>query len=168
MKVRNSWPFMAACMGRRIVHSPPRKPAASPAKKLDTASAHSSAAMGTPSTLGVVMIEKYGKGRNCCQAESPVPPSKGTKRCLSLHSRRSSLGRPAHRTSTGVAMTPPAGMAHQLVDHPRGYRRPPARSRRCGGSWGHVARDAPGPRRRRRPRRGQPACPPPTRPAPST
>jgi hypothetical protein len=48
MKFRNSGPFIAACMGRRIVHSPPRKPAASPEKKLDAASAHSSAVMGTP------------------------------------------------------------------------------------------------------------------------
>jgi hypothetical protein len=43
MKVRKSGPVIAACMGRMIVHSPPRKPAASPEKKLDTASAHSSA-----------------------------------------------------------------------------------------------------------------------------
>jgi hypothetical protein len=43
MKVRNSGPVIAACMGRMIVHSPPRKPAASPEKKLDAASAHSSA-----------------------------------------------------------------------------------------------------------------------------
>ena len=43
MKVRNSGPVIAACMGRRIVHNPPRKPAASPEKKTDAASAHSSA-----------------------------------------------------------------------------------------------------------------------------
>src|SRR5688500_1530674 len=48
MKVRNSGPVIAACMGRRIVHSPPRKPAASPEKKLDAASAHSSAVTMNP------------------------------------------------------------------------------------------------------------------------
>ena len=30
MKVRNSWPFMAACMGRRIVHSPPQEACCEP------------------------------------------------------------------------------------------------------------------------------------------
>ena len=43
MKFRNSGPVIAACMGRRIVHSPPKKPAASPEKKTDAASAHFSA-----------------------------------------------------------------------------------------------------------------------------
>src|SRR4029453_6702495 len=45
MKVRKSGPVIPACMGRRIMHSPPKKPAASPEKKLDAASAHSSAVM---------------------------------------------------------------------------------------------------------------------------
>ena len=48
MKFRKSRPSIAACMGRRIVHRPPKKPAASPAKKTDAASAHSSAVTTRP------------------------------------------------------------------------------------------------------------------------
>jgi hypothetical protein len=42
MKVRKPRPSIAACIGRMIVHSAPKKPAASPVKKTVTASAHSS------------------------------------------------------------------------------------------------------------------------------
>jgi len=81
LKVR---PSIAACMGRRIVQSPPKKPAASPEKKTDAASAHSSAVMPNPSTLGVLVFEKYGKGRNRCQPERRRMP-------FSAHGRRSTI-----------------------------------------------------------------------------
>ena len=42
MKFRKPRPSIAACIGRMIVHSAPKKPAASPVKKTVTASAHSS------------------------------------------------------------------------------------------------------------------------------
>src|SRR4249919_2564986 len=56
MKFRKSRPFIAACMGRMIAHSPPKKPAASPEKKLDAASAHSSAVIRTPSKSADLII----------------------------------------------------------------------------------------------------------------
>jgi hypothetical protein len=58
MKFRKSRPAIAASMGRMIVLSIPKRPAASPEKKTDAASAHSSAVTRTSSTLGVPMVER--------------------------------------------------------------------------------------------------------------
>ncbi len=42
MKLRNPRPVTAACIGRRIMQSPPRKPAAGPEKKTAATSANTS------------------------------------------------------------------------------------------------------------------------------
>ena len=48
MKLRKSRPSFTWSIGRMIVHSIPKRPAASPEKKTVTASAHSSLVMGIP------------------------------------------------------------------------------------------------------------------------
>jgi len=48
MKFRKSRPSIAASMGRMIVLSIPKRPAASPVRKTDAASAHSSAVTANP------------------------------------------------------------------------------------------------------------------------
>jgi hypothetical protein len=49
MKFRKPRPSIAACIGRTIVHSAPKKPAESPEKKTVAASAHSSPVIRTTS-----------------------------------------------------------------------------------------------------------------------
>jgi hypothetical protein len=72
MKFRKSRPSIAACMGRRIVHSPPKKPAASPAKKTDAASAHSSAVTTNPPPRW--QTPRYGPVRCPVEAEIAAVP----------------------------------------------------------------------------------------------
>src|SRR6478672_11685747 len=55
MKFRKVRPSIAACIGRMIVHSAPKKPAASPEKKTLAASAHSSPVTTTPRLVGVIL-----------------------------------------------------------------------------------------------------------------
>ena len=80
MKFRNSRPVIAACMGRMIVHSPPKKPAASPEKKLDAASAHYSAVISITSLSGdrlVVSLAAWKVRRVHQRVEKRVEPAAG-------------------------------------------------------------------------------------------